>query len=215
MIKISESVREIIENDVSALEVLSRNQLNTSKYAIQIKEEVENSTKKSVRVGTIIVALNRLKRMYSNIKIKPIVEIDLISVKGNLLTVTFEKSLSHLSYLKKLYCRLRYEKFIAVTEGVTEVTFILNESGIEIITSDCNIKPKAQHNNLASVSLRFSKKYIYIPNTIYTLVSVLAANKINIIEIVSTYTELSFIISENEVFRAISALQNSSVIRIV
>lgn len=60
---------------------------------------------------------------------------------------------------------------------------------------------------LAQLSLRFPKEYIYTPGIILQLVRVLDWENINIFEIVSTLTEVNFIISESDSSKGYRALQ--------
>src|SRR3989344_5482546 len=60
------------------------------------------------------------------------------------------------------------------------------------------IKPKIVIEKLAAIGISFGPEQIDIPNTIFSLMSIPARARINILEIVSTYTELIFVVSEKD-----------------
>ncbi len=67
-------------------------------------------------------------------------------------------------------------------------------------------KPIAVFTDLVGITVRFSEKYLAEPNVVYAILSLLAAKRINLIEIVSTYTELTMIIKKEEMEKTIQAL---------
>jgi hypothetical protein len=70
------------------------------------------------------------------------------------------------------------------------------------------IKPKIVVHNLAAIGVSFDKKHFDIPNTFFSLISILARARINIAEIVSTYTELIFIVSEKDFSKSVELFSN-------
>jgi hypothetical protein len=60
--------------------------------------------------------------------------------------------------------------------------------------------------NLASLTLRFPSRYLHTPNTTFALLRPLALNRINIVEVVSTYTELTVIVAEKDLQAAFAVL---------
>ena len=69
---------------------------------------------------------------------------------------------------------------------------------------------KGHYDNLSAITVRFIEKdYIEVPNMIYTLVSALAVKHINLIEIVSTFTEISFIVSQQDIKRVVDIFKEN------
>ena len=91
-----------------------------------------------------------------------------------------------------------------------EITIICSEYLKEEVLSIIHLSPKVTLTDLVALSVRFSDQYIQVPNTIYSLVRVLALRHINIIEVVSTYTEITFVIHKDEMRSAIESLQEYS-----
>src|SRR6185369_14665117 len=98
MIKITDAVRDAITSSEVALSAFNEGYLNLTSYAVSIKKEVEEITKKKVRIGSIVVALSRMKKKLPRQKeLSPIVKIDHISVKRGLVEMAFEKTKENLT----------------------------------------------------------------------------------------------------------------------
>jgi len=210
MITISDSVKQIISGSDVALESMRAGILNNSAFAEQIRPEIESKVWKPVKKGSIVVALSRIKSQINNIpKLKPDVIIESISVKSPLGEISFEKTKEVIRATSLLSAKLINENgFLTITQGINEITIIYPEHLKDIIIKHFKIKPKGEYDNLMAVNCSFvEENYIEVPNMIFSLVSALASKRINIIEIVSTFTELSFIIRNKDMQETIDALK--------
>ena len=209
MIQVSEIVEEIIQGDEIALEALRAEVLNLSAYAQKILPEVERKALKPVRKGTIVVALSRaMKNIAKVADLRPKVIIQDLSIKSPLFEVTFERTANNLEQVSELPKEWFAEDFFTITEGLGEITIITTEKMEEQLLHHFSVAPKGQYNNLVAVTIRFKEEdYIEEPNMIFSLVSALASKRINLIEIVSTFTEISFIVRKKEMDLTMSTLQ--------
>lgn len=210
MTKISEIVMEIIKSDEVALESLRMGLLNLSAYAIKIMPMVKEKTYKNVGKSAIVTALSRMRNelmdvasLFSEVKIED------MNIKSSLMEVSFEKTAESTKLASKLNSKLfPQSNFCTVTSGVNEVTLIFSESLEKQILEYFKIKPKGIYKNLAAVTVRIIEEdYIEVPNVVYTLMNSLAKKRINIIEVVSTFTEMTFIVREKDVDATIEALK--------
>lgn len=213
MIKISDVAREILYSSEVALSAFNNGYLNLSAYAKTIRRDAEARTKKSVQTGSIVVALSRLKKSAGkhgrNKSLTPDIAIDDLSVKSGLVEVSFDRTRENLARLRELYRdpAINASDFFMVTQGTGEITIIALETALpHIIRVMRPAKPKATIKNLVGLTARFDEKYLKIPNVIFTFVRRLALKHINIAEIVSTYTELTFIIDQKDLQEAFLAL---------
>ncbi len=208
MIKISDVVREIVQEDLVATEALRMRILNLSAYASQIHRKVETITMKEVQIGTIVVALSRLIiEEISPGTISPFVPIRNVSVKGSLAELTYEKTEHSIVDLSKLdTSTFRRREFFALTEGLAEITIICPREETQKIRLYFSAKPKSMIEKLVAISVRFPSEFLDIPNAVYTLVSALAVKRVNLVEMISTYTELTFIVQQENLDVSLSAL---------
>ncbi|MDB5204258.1 MAG: hypothetical protein JWP09_286 [Candidatus Taylorbacteria bacterium] len=200
MIKIPDIVKEILYSSEVALSAFYEGYLNLSSYAVSIKAEVESKTKKKVRLGTIVVALSRLKKgLRIPKKIIPDVKIEDLSIRQGLIEITFNKTPENISKLKLLNDKSdTHNKYILVSQGAGEISIITHVAMKDYILKVFKDSPKAIIDSLSSVTIRFGADYINTSNVIYKFVRELALKTVVIVEIISTYSELSFIVFDRD-----------------
>lgn len=192
-----------------ARETLRLGHLNMSAYAKSIQKRIESRLYKPVSVSAIVVALSRLRPIVVNEPdYRPAVHIEDLSLRANLSEVTYEKTKEAVIAAAKLNTLIIHpEAFFAITQGTRELTVICDSAHLEQVMSQFPVEPKGRYADLTAITVRFiEQEYIEVPNMLFTLISALAVQRINLIEIVSTYTELSFVVRNKDAERTISAL---------
>lgn len=200
MIKVTDAVLELIQADELATETLRMGLLNLSAYADKIRKNVENLTYKDVKKGTIVVALSRIKKdLPKTPLLSPEIQINNLSVKSSLCVYTYEKTADIQRRIAVLHpFLLPMNDLFSVTEGQSEVTIIFAHKSKELIEKHFQTKTKSKYENVVSVSVQFASKYANQPNFLYGLLRSLATKRINLIEVVSTFTELSFVVTKED-----------------
>lgn len=209
MITIFAAVKEELLTSSIALESMRSGILNLRAFARQIHKNVETRTFKEVKIGTIVVALSRISLDLQDVEsLIPIVNLDEITVKSPLIDVAYEKTNENLSLMHKFSKKLEKSEghFFTATQGINEITFIISEDLKELLLSHYKFPPKVVITDLVGIDVRFNDGYIEQPNVIYAILHRLAIRRVNVLEIVSTYTELTVIVSRNEMEVAIKEL---------
>lgn len=214
MITIPETVQEIISASPFLEEALNEGIINYSALARKIKPEVERRLLKDVQTGAILMALRRLANKFKpGNTLKKIIHSnnDLI-VRSNLI----ECVISNSEFSTKMHEDLirlaeqEEEYFMTITEGVFETTIIasadLLSQIVEILGQENII---SQLINLSSITIHLPQSNVYAPGLYYFFLKALAWEGINIIEVVSTYTEFTIILENKDVDRAFSVLKKS------
>lgn len=210
MIKISAILKTILEEDEEALIAYQRNILNLSAYARQIKNQVSALAKKPVNVKSIIVGLSRLKldRPLVIKKPKPI-RLANISIHPDIEELAYEKTKDNIKLFRDVYKNLSTKKqdYLTATQGVNEITIIGGINEIASFKKAFNRSTLLFHKkNLVSITVKLPKTAIITPNTIFLITKKLAIKKINLVEIVSTFSELTFIIDKKDTQLAVEQL---------
>lgn len=213
MLKVSDIVREIVFSSEPELTVLCRRTLNLSAYAKRIQPQVECLARKPVQVGTIVVALSRLSsELKDEDPLLPVVELDGVAVKTNLAEIAFDKTANNKLRAQSLYTEKEFAQadFLTITYGASEISIfaptVLVPKVLKHFKPDT---PKLFLDNLAALTVQFSQRYIETPNMYFALLRVLAVRKLNIVELISTYTELTFLVKQsdlNELFGLMNSL---------
>ena len=198
MLKISDAVEEIVYSQENVLEALAGEYLNLSAYARRIRCEVEEKTKKPVTLTSIKAALTRLeKRVKYEKPLLPEVNVEDVSVKSGLIEMAYDRTKQNQARMRKLYLSrdLAASKFFVVTQGIGEITIIANAGAKKHIRKIfAGQKPKVVRKDLVSITARFAEDYLDTPNVTYAFVRAFGIKRINIIEVVSTYTEITFVL---------------------
>ncbi len=207
MLKIQPIVEEIILGELEAFVALTNGYMNMSSYAHKIKPEVEARTKKSVKITSLVVSLSRLGKEFK--KQKPLIQdVDIwnITTKLPLSEVVYENTTASIAKLESFHKKISIsrEEFFTTTIGTAELTIVCSSSIEKQVLKHFGTKPKFSVNGLAAVGVSFSPEQLKIPNTIFSLISVIARARINIAEIVSTYTELIFIVAEKDFSKTVA-----------
>jgi aspartokinase len=201
MIKIHPIVREIVLGELEAVFALTNGYMNMSSYAHRIKPRVESLSKKDTTITSIVVSLSRLRKEFK--KEAPLVHdvpIKNITTKLPLSEIAYTNSEAFTKKLDSLYknISISQEDFFTTTIGTTEIDIICSSNLETKIIKHFNIKPKWVNHGFAAVGVSFGSEVFGVPNVFFSLLAVTARAHINIEELVSTPTELIFIVTEKD-----------------
>lgn len=213
MLKVTDIVKDILFSSEPELTILSRRLLNLSAYAKRIQPEVERRTRKPVQIGTIVVALSRISQeLTQEDPLLPEIKLYGIAVKSNLAEVAFNKTPSNKLRAQKLILdkELSQADFLTVTYGASEISVFAPMALLPALSKTFKPeKPKLMLDNLAALTVQFGDHYIDTPNMYFALLRAVAVKRLNIVELISTYTELTFLVRQadlNELFQVMNSL---------
>jgi len=212
MITVPDIVRKIISRTPYLEEALSRDIINLSGLARDIRPEVEKLTMKKVELGSVIMALKRLQP-----KLRTSLELEMIFktppeliLRSNLLEITIANS-SLLAEKQKhllLYARKRHAQFITITHGIFETTIIASRQTLDMIYKLYkDEKIISEIADLSSITVKFPVDIINTSGVYYTILKILAWENIDITEVVSTYSEITIILKKDYVERAFGLIK--------
>ncbi len=214
MITIPEAVESIVHKIPFVEAGLAGGILNLSALARVIRPEVKKVVYKDVTEASIVMALRRLpvkKGSLRSLRKGHWKEYEMI-VRSNLAEFTvFNSDLGATKY-KNLLGLINAQKgyFFTVTQGVFQTTIITSqELEKQVLKVLSRVKIVSRFSNLSSITLRLSQDILKTPGAYYFILMQLAWHGINLIEVVSTFTEFTVILNEKEVDRAFSALKGS------
>lgn len=214
MISISDALEEIIQSYPLVEEGLSRGIINYSAFAREIKPQIEKRLYKDIKEGAIVMALKRISERISKEREKTgSINLTDLTVRSNLNEFTFQNSETLPGKTRQLFNQINDKQNILCTfsEGIRETTFIVSMEIVDefkrIFKDEISVN---QITDLSTITIRLPKETIEIPGVYYRILKVLAWEKINIIEVVSTYTELTIVFNNKDIDKAFSILKSLS-----
>ena len=209
MISIKQCIEEIVSDNLFLEDSLYNDYLNLSSFALYILPRVKQMTKKDVTIWSIKIALSRIaKEKQKTIKYKKI-NIDSFFIKKNINLLSLNNSKSSNELVSKLHSLNTWEdkNYFWVIQWITEIDIIYS----------ANLKPwidkvvdrhnkKLEISNLWAIWINLNEELINTMWVIYNLSKKLAFHDINLINVLSTYTEIVFIIDEKDLKKAFDVL---------
>lgn len=202
MLKVSDAVHEIMEGNALLSFGLHYRLLNLSQVARFILPMVEARTRKEVRPAAVLMNLSRLQSRLSR-KTKPGMPefiLDKINIHSGLCSLTLYKTRDAHKELNRIFSWIQDRGgFITLTEGVSEITVIIEMENVERMGKMLSEKPRNVHKHLASVGVKFSQKYLAVPGVLHQLLQQVSLQNINVVEVASTATEFNIYMNESDV----------------
>lgn len=208
---ITAAVKQIIERDPIAYEALGRGLLNANAYARSIQSEIKAWCFKDVKINTIVTVLVRLAAKIRGMEtLSPAFKMEAITVKVGLTETAYSKGMISKSVSRWLQNQKRMvNEFFLTIEGATETSFIFPERLLPVLKKQLRTK-QALHGcvtKLAAITLSCSSTLTFVPNVGYTLMRALALRHINVVEVISSYSEVSFLVDEADLQPSLDALK--------
>ena len=210
MINISQAVTDVFNRDDIASNAAQQGWLNLSSYARSIKPQVVDMLMKDVQEASIVTALSRLVAEAPAASVVPANVIQSLAVHTSLAGITYERSEQTSEKIREVYHQVSTDNktFLTVTQGINEVTIIAETTVAQVFRSAlAGARRVYDKDNLIGITVKFAPNNLEVPNLIFALTRRLAYKNVNIIEVVSTATEMTYIIEKQDVALALEQLQ--------
>ncbi|WP_299099506.1 hypothetical protein [uncultured Winogradskyella sp.] len=211
---IASCVQEIIVESPFLEEGLSREIINFSALAKDLKEPISKMLRKPVKEGAIMMALRRyqqpLNLKNSQSLKKTFDQLGDITVRSNLSDFTFQNSTtlidSHSQILEKISSN--HQIFYAFTRGMFESNIIISTSEKEsVLNAFKNETQIGLQEKLSAISIYLPKGNSKIVGLYYQIFKRLAWENITLYEVVSTTNEFTIVVEDYLVDKAFSAIK--------
>ena len=211
MVTISHVVQKIVDKRIFIQESMNKNIISYASLAKQLQPEIEEELEKTVKRHAIEMALRRyteqLQQKHKTISFD--YSSDII-MKTQVCDISVLRSQTFLKKINTLYDTVKLEKgdILNIIHGSHEVSIVTNErykqKFLDIIQNENILNVE---ENLISLTMTFSKEFLYTPGVVFNIIRNIAWENINIFEIISTNTELTFIIHKRDAIRAYKTLE--------
>ena len=213
MVTVSHIVKKIVSEQPFVEEALGRGIISIANLAEELLPEIEKELGKKVKQAAVVMALRRYSEeiVEHRKKMKSFDYTGELIMKTNICDVNVVKSQVLLAKLKTAYNLVDFERgdTLNVILGNNEVSIVVNEKYLEkLIKFLSGEKILKKESGLVALTIIFTADdFLHAPGIIFNAVRRLAWDNINIYEIVSTMTELTFILHKKDSMKAYEALQ--------
>ena len=211
---IAQIVEHIIKQKPFLVESMIEGLVNISSLARKIQPEIEKELQKEVQTGAIVMAL---KRMIPNLQViqasklgKMLSGIGDIIVRSDLSDYSYKNSETlksrHLELMNKI--GTNSEVFYTIVQGVFETNMVLStalKDSIEEIFQE--EKLLLRQENLSSITFKLPQDNIIQPGLYYFVLKELAWEGINIVEVISTSHEFTFLVNDDDIDKAFMVIK--------
>lgn len=213
MIATASVVESLVRESPLLEEGLATGVLNLSALARRLRPEVERALRREVSDAAVMMALKRLAprvEARDRAVVKLLRQMRDLTVRSNLVEFTFRSSPTLLERQRDLLQAIAKEQdaFLTLTQGMFEVTLIASarlQDRIESVFRSERLVSRL--GDLSAIVIPLPPKSVQTPGVHYTLLKQLAFHDLNVVEVVSTYSELTIVLAKEEVDRAFSILK--------
>jgi aspartokinase len=213
MRRISDLVEEMVRTTPFLEAALADGIINHSALARRLKGRIEKALLRKVSEPAVMMALRRLGPRLGRRVIRttqsapPLVE---LTVRSGLIEFTYHRSTTLRTQQRRLLTRLERfpDAFVTYTQGVTQAMLIVGASFEKVVEEVfAQERPVAVVRNLSAVVIRLTPAVVKTPGAYYQILKQLAWQNVNVVDVVSTYTELTIVIEDSQVAVAFAALR--------
>lgn len=213
MQRISEVVETFVVESPLIEEHLSLGLLNLSALARYLRPRIRQALLRPVSEASIVMALRRLGPRLATRSRRPPTRTagpSDLTVKSNLVELTFRASDAIRDAHRRLLGRIHRadDAFATYTEGATEVMVMvsagLEKTVLEVFAGE-RLVSRVRH--LSAIIIRLAPSTVQTPGVYYAILKCLAWQGINVVDVVSTATEFTIFVANDDVERAFSALR--------
>lgn len=212
---IQEAVEITIRKTPFIEEALNEKLINVSSLAREILPDVSKLLKKDVKVGAVMMAINRLSpinelRIRKKIK-KLSLDLGDVIVRSDLCDFTFKNTPSLLKEIAKILSKSAdsNDYFLTVSQGIFETNIVISKNlqpfVEDIFKSEILIN---KVNDLASITIKLPKENLEQSGVYYFILKQFAWANIAVQEVISTTHEMTIVVKEEDVNETFAILMD-------
>lgn len=208
-ISISKTVKQVIDDDLSLQDALSRRYANYTAIARIIKPKVEKDLGRKVNFETLVTSVKRVKpRLDVSFSggIDSVLAGSVVNVRTDVAKLSVEKTKRSLEAARNVMATYQ-EEFLQVSESNSAITMVFDQKllpGVSKRFGDDEVLD--EQSDLAAVIVHSPEEIVRTTGVVLTIYARIAENHVNIEDTVSCFTDTIIVIRMDEVARTFSTL---------
>ncbi len=213
MVTVPQLVEEIIKSSPILSENFNEGLINYSSLARKLQPEIETKLYKKVTIGSIVMALKRLRIESSSDNkqlIQALSKITDLSLRSNLVALTFTNSPSlfkNQSQLLESASKIP-NSFLTISTGIHETSIFISQNLLEEAEQIFEKEAlKLKVKDLSSITLILPEEAVDTPGIHYSVFKRLFASGVNVFDTATSFTELTIFLHSEETEKAFAVLK--------
>jgi hypothetical protein len=206
--KTSDLAKHELESDLYLLELLREDLVNISALSRMLLPRIRKENRQAT-VESISIAIKRYidqqKAERISERLRVIIGNTQLSTKNDIIHMTFRRNQEVARQISKVSERINWDndEIFLVNQGSGEITVVLDKKNRKLL-DQCRQHMVECTADVAIISLKesFQKESLEVPGLYAYFINQLARNGINLVEVVSTLSQLTFVLRENDMPRA-------------
>ncbi len=213
------TIQEVVEITIRKTpfieEALNEKLINVSSLARVILPEVSNQLKKDVKVGAVMMAINRLSpvneiRIRKNIK-KLALNLGDVIVRSDLCDYTFKNTPTLFKKIASILAEAseNNDLFLTISQGIFETNIVASKSLQNSIKKTFEKEILVNNvDDLASITIKLPKENLEQSGIYYFILKQFAWANIAVQEVISTTHEMTIVVKEEDVNETFAILMD-------
>ncbi|MFC1801269.1 hypothetical protein ACFLZB_02305 [Nanoarchaeota archaeon] len=213
MLSINKAVEELLKNRPFINDSFRLGIVNYSGLARYLEPLLKEKLDKKINSEAVIMAVKRYGEKVSGEAVSSqvlnvLANCDL-RLKGDVVELTLEKTTSNYQIALDVYKKINWQRgdIVNVYQSLTEIAVLLEDKNKDLILKKCT--PVHMEEDLAIVTLKTPEEMLDVPGFIYHLLGLIGSAGVNIVDVISTYTELNLIVKEKDAAKVYDLLFDS------
>jgi hypothetical protein len=207
-LSIAKIVKDVIDNDLSIQDSLSRKYANYTAIARLIKPKVERDMGKKINFESLVTSVKRTKPrlQIASHGIEDVIARSVINVRTDVAKLSVEKTRRSVESARNLLAS-HQEEFLQVSESNNAVTMVFDQKLLKDVHKKFNDDDILdEQSDLAAIIVHSPSEIVRTAGVVLAIYAKIAENHVNIEDTVSCFTDTIVIIRMDEVARTFSAL---------
>lgn len=201
-------VRIELETDFFIMDYLKEDLINVAGLARKMLPKIKQKNRKA-SIESISIAIKRhvkeSKKESLTSRLKKVVSNSQLSIRDNIIHITMERNETNMKKINEISKKISWDKdeICLINQGSGEITVIADQKNHKLFEGEIK-------KNLALLTVKESineVKGIDVPGLYSYFISQLSKNTVNILEIVSTSSQVSFLIEEKDLTKSYEILK--------
>ncbi len=213
MLSIATKVEQIVSESPFLTEGISLGLINLSELARQLRPQLESDLWKPVGQAAVVMALRRLSERMpqpgQEPSLAPARATGELTTRTELTMVTYRLSEHSNECQRKLLDEAEHHpgSFVSVTRGVQEMLVVCSRPLVFVVeTAFAAERHVAKVENLTALTLRLHPEALKTPGIYHAVLKKLAWNKINVVTMMCTLSELTVLLEQPQTGPAFAVL---------